>query len=78
MINKSLKSDLKQILANPSNIVKIEKGDVSNFSIEIELKEPETQCSYIYYNRETIRDLDFKELEELILTTQRIFFLKIF
>ena len=66
MINKSLKSDLKQILANPSNIVKIEKGDVSNFSIEIELKVPETQCSYIYYDREAIRDLDFKELEELI------------
>lgn len=66
MINRSLKSDLKQILANPKNIVKIKKGDVSNFSIEIELKEPEAQCSYIYYDKKGSRDLDFQELESLV------------
>lgn len=66
MINRSLKSDLKQILANPKNIVKIKKGDVSNFSIEIELREPETLCSYVYYDKKASRDLDFQELEELV------------
>lgn len=66
MINSSLKSDIKKILSDPNNIGNIKKGNISDFSIEIELINPETQCSYIYYDREAIRDLDFKELEDLI------------
>lgn len=66
MKNKSLKSDLKTILAEPENISKISKGGVSDFSIEIEFIMPATFSSYIYYENKSIRDADFQELEELI------------
>ena len=62
MTNRSLKNDLKELLANPSNISNVRKGGISNFSIEIETKEPLTLCSYTYYDNEQTRDLDFEEL----------------
>ena len=40
MQNRSLKTDLKTILAEPGNINKISKGGVSDFSIEIEFIMP--------------------------------------
>jgi hypothetical protein len=66
MKNKSLKSDLKTILAEPENIGRISKGGVSNFSIEIEFIMPATFSSYIYYDNENVRNEDFLELEELV------------
>ena len=66
MENKSLKSDLKKILASKENIVEVKKGDISDFSIEIEFIEPSSFSSYIYYENEKNRDLDFEKLEELI------------
>jgi hypothetical protein len=66
MKNKSLKSDLKTILAEPENISRISKGGVSNFSIEIEFIMPATFSSYIYYDNENVRNEDFLELEELV------------
>ena len=66
MKNKSLKSDLKTILAEPENINNITKGGVSNFSIEIAFVMPPTFSSYIYYDNESTRDEDFQELEVLI------------
>lgn len=66
MKNKSLKSDLKTILAEPENIGRISKGGVSNFSIEIEFIMPATFSSYIYYENENVRNEDFLELEELV------------
>ena len=66
MKNRSLKSDLKTILAEPENISNITKGGVSDFSIEIEFIMPATFSSYIYYEKETIRDEDFHELQGLI------------
>ena len=66
MKNKSLKSDLKTILAEPENIGRISKGGVSNFSIEIEFIMPATLSSYIYYENENVRNEDFLELEELV------------
>jgi len=66
MKNRSLKSDLKTILAEPENISKIAKGGVSDFSIEIEFIMPATFSSYIYYEKKTVRDEDFHELEQLI------------
>jgi len=62
MTNKSLKNDLKELLSNPGNISSVKKGGISNFSIEIETKEPLTQCSYTYYDNKQTRDLDFEEL----------------
>ena len=66
MKNKSLKTDLKKILASKENIVKVKKGDISDFSIEIEFIEPSSFSSYIYYENEKNRNLDFEKLEELI------------
>lgn len=66
MQNRSLKTDLKTILAEPGNINKISKGGVSDFSIEIEFIMPPTFSSYVYYGKETVRDEDFQKLEELI------------
>lgn len=66
MENKSLKSDLKKILASKENIVEVKKGDISDFSIEIEFIEPSSFSSYIYYENEKNRNLDFEKLEELI------------
>jgi|LakMenEpi03Aug12_release.lakeMendotaPanAssembly.Ray.scaffolds.fasta_scaffold3266738_1 hypothetical protein len=66
MKNISLKSDLKTILEEPGNINKISKGGVSNFSIEIEFIMPPTFSSYVYYDKEALRDEDLKELQELI------------
>lgn len=65
MKNKSLISDLKTILSEPKNITKISKGDISNFSIEIEFEIPKTFSSYIYYDNKINRDEDFHELTEL-------------
>jgi|TARA_R110000782_G_scaffold144871_3_gene237700 hypothetical protein len=67
LTNRSLKSEIKSILTSQKNIVKIKKGGVSNFSIEIETQNPESHCSYVYYDKELVRDLDFNELEVLIL-----------
>lgn len=66
MKNKSLKTDLKKILASKENIVEVKKGDISDFSIEIEFIEPSSFSSYIYYENEKNRNLDFEKLEELI------------
>jgi hypothetical protein len=66
MKNKSLNSDLKTLLAEPKNISNIAKGSVSNFSIEIQFVMPPTCSSYVYYDKEAVRDEDFQELEELI------------
>ena len=66
MLNISLKSDVKDLLLHSKNIMNIKKGIVSNFSIEIELKEPEAHSSYIYYDKEISRNLDFVELEKLV------------
>jgi hypothetical protein len=64
--NFALKRDLKEILSNPQNITRIEKGDVSGNSIEIEFKEPISSSSYTYYDNEKNRDKDLTELETLI------------
>jgi hypothetical protein len=66
MKNRSLNTDLKTILAEPSNISKITKGGVSSFSIDIEFVMPQTFSSYTYYDNKNTRDEDFKKLEELI------------
>lgn len=66
MKNRSLKTDLKTILAEPGNISKVTKGGVSDFSIEIEFVMPQTFSSYVYYGKEAMRDEDFQVLEQLI------------
>ena len=65
MKNKSLKTDLKEIISNPSNVI-IKKGGVSMYSIEIEFIEETTFSSYVYYDRVDERDADFQELESLL------------
>ena len=65
MTNKSLKSDLKEILSNTSNI-RVKKGGVSMHSIEVEFIEETTFSSYTYYERVAERDADFSELESLL------------
>ena len=65
MTNRSLKTDLKQILSNTSNI-RVKKGGVSMHSIEIEFIEETTFSSYVYYDRLAERDDDFSELELLL------------
>lgn len=66
MKNKSLNSDLKNILNDKNNINSITKGSVSSSSIEIGYKEPLSVASYTYYDNTTDRDIDFIELTELI------------
>jgi hypothetical protein len=66
MKNRSLKMDLKSIIANAENIVEVKKGDVSDFSIDIEFSIPNTHSSYIYYENEVNRDEDFVKLNELL------------
>ena len=66
IVNIALKNDLKSILGNPDNVVKVFKGGVSGFSIEIEFKEPQTFSSYTYYELESLRDADWETLQSLI------------
>lgn len=66
MKNWTLKHDVKDILANASNIVSISKGEVSGASIEVITKTPVSQTSYIYYGKDAVRDSDLLELESLI------------
>ncbi len=65
MTNRGLKTDLKEILSNTSNI-RYKKGGVSMHSIEIEFIAETTFSSYVYYDRVNERDDDFAELELLI------------
>jgi hypothetical protein len=65
MTNKSLKSDLKVILSDTSNI-RVKKGGVSLHSIDIEFIEETSFSSYVYYDKVTERDADFSELESLL------------
>lgn len=64
--NLGLKSDLKEILNNPTNIGNVSKGDVSGNSIEITFNEPLAFSSYTYYENESERDADFDVLQTLI------------
>lgn len=66
IVNIALKNDLKEILANPSNHGEVTKGNMSGFSIEVEVKEPLSFGSYTYYENETLRDADFEILLQLI------------
>jgi hypothetical protein len=66
MKNWILKHDVKDILANPSNIESIKKGNVSGASIEVVTKNPRSFESYPYYDKENVRDSDFEELNNLI------------
>jgi hypothetical protein len=66
--NLGLKNDIELILAEPKNILKIEKGigKVTNFSIEIWFEEPLAFSSYVYYENETRMNKDFKNLSKII------------
>lgn len=66
IVNIGLKNDLKEIVGNPTNISNVSKGDVSGNSIEVTFNDPQAFSSYTYYENETLRDADFKELERLI------------
>lgn len=58
--NKTLNDDLKEIIENDYTI---SKGLVSGNSIEVLYDS--TSVSYIYYNNNEQRDLDFNKLIEL-------------
>jgi len=66
MTNRSLKSDLKTLLAESENINDIKRGGISNHSIEIEFLIPPTFSSYVYYDKADDRDDDYYELQVLI------------
>ena len=66
IVNIALKNDLKDFLKNPSNYGEVTKGEMSGFSIEVEVKEPLSFSSYTYYENETLRDSDFEVLTELL------------
>lgn len=60
--NIGLKKDLQEMLENPDNILKIEKGEMSGNSIEVWFKEPATFTSNTYYDKEALRDADYEHL----------------
>lgn len=66
MKNTSLKSDLKSLIKDQGNITSIQKGDVSDSSIEFYFKEPISQGSYVYYQDVASRDADYEELKTLL------------
>ena len=66
MYNTRLKIDLKEILADKSQ-VEIEKSDIGGSSITLTNESAsEDFSSYIYYDRVDERDADFNELEKLL------------
>lgn len=66
MYNTRLKTDLKEILADKSQI-KIEKSSIGGSSITLTNQAAsEDFSSYIYYDRVGQRDADFNELEKLL------------
>lgn len=66
MNNVQLNKDLKTILENTKNISSVEKGTLGGYSIEIEYIEPLAYETYVYYDNEKDRDLDFEELKKQI------------
>lgn len=64
--NTSLKNDFKGLLKELKNISEIKKGTISGFSIEIQTIEPISIASYVYYDNQKDRDLDFDLLNKLI------------
>jgi hypothetical protein len=66
MHNSRLKIDLKEILADKSQIT-IEKSSIGGSSITLKNQAAsEDFSSYIYYDRIEERDADFNELEKLL------------
>jgi len=66
MYNSRLKIDLKEILADKSQI-EIEKSSIGGSAITITNEaSSEDFSSYIYYERIDERDADFNELEKLL------------
>jgi hypothetical protein len=66
MKNGQLKRDLKDILANQSNIKGIKKGYIGGQSIEVEYIKPISFDTYVYYDNEIDRDSDFEKLQNQI------------
>lgn len=64
-MDKMLKNDLNIILENPLN-VRIQKGNVNGYSIEIEFIQQRIFESYLYKNDEHKRDNDLKNIIKLI------------
>ena len=62
LINNSLNNEIKDILENN---LKVTKGEVGGFSIEVDELVESSYSSYIYKNEED-RDSDLKTIEELL------------
>jgi hypothetical protein len=60
--NKEVKEMSTLIIESGLNF---EKGTVGGFSIEISENDPESHTSFIYYEDESARDLDFDLLTQL-------------
>ena len=64
--NNAMKSEIKAIIKDSSNITSISKGEVNNQpTIEVEEKEPKAFASYLYTNIGN-RDVDFALLKTII------------
>jgi hypothetical protein len=60
--NKVLRLDSQSIT---NNEYKFEKGYISGYSIEVFEPETESYTSYIYYNDEKNRDIDYEMLSNI-------------
>jgi len=60
--NKVLRLDSQSII---NNEYKIEKGYIGGYSIEVFEPETESYTSYIYYNDEKNRDIDYEILSNI-------------
>ena len=68
--NNALKSEIKSILKDNSNIISVSKGCVNNQpTIEIIESDPKAYSSYLY-GRECDRDVDLALLKTIINSTK--------
>jgi hypothetical protein len=67
MKNRALDKELKDILANPKNIVSVTKNVIGDqAAIDVAFKEPVSIDSFLYKGKTAERDADFDKLNQLM------------